>query len=43
MGIVMTANLKVLKSEAPSTRTGGTILESVDALLDKLRNEAKVI
>jgi len=29
--------------EAPSEREGGLILENVDELLEKLRNEAKVI
>jgi electron transfer flavoprotein beta subunit len=36
-------SLKLLKTEAPPVRQGGTILDSVDTLIDKLRNEAKVL
>ena len=35
--------LEVLKTEAPITREGGDILESVDELIDKLKNEAKIL
>ncbi len=34
---------KVLSVAAPKTREAGIMVDSVDALLDKLRNEAKVI
>jgi hypothetical protein len=33
----------VIKVEDPAVRKAGGIVESVDALIDKLRNEAKVI
>lgn len=39
----MEPRLTIEKVEAPSERAGGVILESVDELLEKLRNEAKVI
>jgi len=35
--------LKVLKVEEPSTRKAGKKVETVEELIDKLRNEAKVI
>lgn len=35
--------LTIEKVEAPTEREGGVIVESVDELLDKLRNEAKVL
>jgi len=35
--------LQVLKVEEPPARAGGTKVESVDELLDKLKNEAKVL
>jgi electron transfer flavoprotein beta subunit len=34
--------LTIERVEAPVEREGGVILESVDDLLDKLKNEAKV-
>jgi len=34
--------LTIERVEAPSERDGGLIVESVDELLDKLRNEAKL-
>ena len=43
MGIDAEPRLTIEKVEAPSEREGGVILESVDDLIDKLRNEAKVI
>lgn len=43
MGIDATPRLKVTKVEAPSERSGGVMVADVDELLDKLRNEAKVI
>ena len=33
----------ILKTKAPEARKGGIKVESVDELIDKLRNEAKVI
>jgi hypothetical protein len=33
----------VIKVEDPPVRKAGGIVESVDVLIDKLRNEAKVI
>ena len=36
-------HLEILKTEEPEKREGGIIVESVDELLDKLRNEAKVL
>merc|ERR1712187_757023 len=38
-----TPRLQVLKVEEPPPRAGGKKVESVDDLLDKLRNEAKVL
>ena len=35
--------LKVTKVDAPEKREGGEMVENVDELLDKLRNEAKVL
>lgn len=35
--------LTIERVDPPSERAGGVIVESVDELLDKLRNEAKVI
>ena len=43
MGIDAEPRLTIEKVEAPSERAGGVILESVDELIDKLKNEAKVI
>lgn len=43
LGIDTTPRLSVEKVEAPTEREGGVIVESVDELLEKLRNEAKVI
>ncbi|MNE92175.1 Electron transfer flavoprotein subunit beta [compost metagenome] len=37
------SRLKVLKVEEPKKRSAGTMVQSVDELIDKLRNEAKVI
>ena len=39
----VTPRLTIESVEAPSERAGGVIVDSVDELLDKLRNEAKVI
>ena len=43
MGLDIKPRLTIEKVEAPSEREGGVIVENVDELLDKLRNEAKVI
>jgi electron transfer flavoprotein beta subunit len=43
LGIDLSPRLKTLKVEAPATRKAGIKVSSVDELLDKLRNEAKVI
>eukprot|EP00698_Gefionella_okellyi_P003220 TRINITY_DN13006_c0_g1_i1.p1 TRINITY_DN13006_c0_g1~~TRINITY_DN13006_c0_g1_i1.p1 ORF type:complete len:258 (-),score=57.73 TRINITY_DN13006_c0_g1_i1:17-682(-) len=37
------SGLKILKVDEPPKRKGGVIVDSVEALVDKLRNEAKVI
>ncbi len=42
-GVDIAARLKVLKTEEPPARSAGVILESVDELLDKLKNEEGVI
>jgi len=43
MGLDIKGRLKIEKVEAPSERAGGVIVGSVDELIAKLRNEAKVI
>ena len=43
LGVDVTPRLKIEKVEAPTERKGGVIVESVDELVAKLRNEAKVI
>ena len=43
LGIDVTPRLTVEKVEAPTEREGGVIVDTVDDLLEKLRNEAKVI
>lgn len=42
-GIDLTPRLKILNVSEPPVRKGGIKVESVDALIDKLKNEAKVI
>lgn len=42
-GIDTACNYRELKVENPAVRSGGIKVETVDELLDKLRNEAKVI
>jgi electron transfer flavoprotein beta subunit len=37
------SRLTTIKVDSPETRQGGVMVESVDDLLDKLRNEAKVL
>ncbi len=43
LGVDYTPRLKIVSVETPPVRQGGIKVESVDALVDKLRNEAKVI
>ena len=43
LGIDFEPRLKVEKVEMPSERKGGVIVGSVDELINKLKNEAKVI
>jgi electron transfer flavoprotein beta subunit len=42
-GVELTSGVKVLKVEAPAQRQGGIKVANVAELVDKLRNEAKVI
>jgi electron transfer flavoprotein beta subunit len=42
-GVELQSAVKVLKVEAPAQRKGGIIVDNVAELVDKLRNEAKVI
>ena len=43
LGVDVSARVEVLSVELPPTREAGVMVESVDELLDKLKNEAKVI
>jgi electron transfer flavoprotein beta subunit len=43
LGVEITPRLKVLKVEEPAKRSAGVRVGSVAELVDKLRNEAKVI
>ncbi len=43
LGIDINPRLEVLKTSAPAERDAGIIVESVSELVDKLKNEAKVI
>jgi electron transfer flavoprotein beta subunit len=43
LGVDVTPTVKVLAVEPPAERKGGIKVESVDMLVDKLKNEAKVI
>lgn len=43
LGVDVTPRLSTLKVEEPATRAAGVIVEDVAALVDKLKNEAKVI
>lgn len=42
-GVSVSANIQTLKVEAPAERGAGVKVASVDELIDKLKNEAKVI
>ena len=43
LGIDISPRLETLKVSLPATREAGVIVETVDELIDKLKNEAKVI
>lgn len=43
LGVEHKSHIKLLKAEAPPQRKAGIKVESVEELIDKLRNEAKVI
>ncbi len=43
LGVDVTPRVKTLKVEPPAERKAGIIVESVEELVDKLKNEAKVI
>ena len=43
MGIDVAPRLTIESVKPPEERKGGLILDNVDELIDKLRNEAKVI
>ena len=43
LGVETTPRLKTLKVTEPPVRQGGSLVDSVDDLVDKLKNEAKVI
>lgn len=43
LGVDVTPRIETLKVAAPAVREAGIIVESVSELVDKLKNEAKVI
>jgi len=43
LGVDIEPRVQVVKVVDPPTRPGGKLVESVDDLLDKLKNEAKVL
>jgi electron transfer flavoprotein beta subunit len=43
LGVEIAPRIKTLKVTPPAERKAGIIVESVEELVDKLRNEAKVI
>ncbi|TWH75881.1 electron transfer flavoprotein beta subunit [Azomonas agilis] len=43
LGVALTSNLRVLRVEAPTERPPGIRVDSVAALVDKLKHEARVI
>ena len=43
LGVEMAAQLETVRVSEPPKRAGGVMVESVDDLVDKLKNEAKVI
>ena len=43
MGLSLRQHIETVRVDAPATRTGGMKVDSVNALLDKLKHEAKVL
>ena len=43
MGIDVNSRTELLSVELPPTREAGVVVENIDDLVDKLKNEAKVI
>lgn len=43
LSLSFTAHREILSVKAPPVRTGGVVVESIEALMDKLKHEAKVI
>ncbi|MEP4484864.1 MAG: electron transfer flavoprotein subunit beta/FixA family protein [Halioglobus sp.] len=43
LGVAVTSHITLVKVEPPAERQAGIIVEDVDQLVDKLKNEAKVI
>lgn len=43
LGVVLDEQLKIIRVEEPAGRKAGVMLNSVAELVDKLRNEAKVL
>ena len=43
LGIDVTPRISVEEVQAPTERAGGVLVDSVDELIEKLKNEAKVI
>jgi len=42
-GLNLISNLEIIKISEPITRSAGVIVASVEELVDKLKNEAKVV
>jgi electron transfer flavoprotein beta subunit len=42
-GVDLSPHTKLLKVTPPATRQAGIIVETIDELVEKLKNEAKVI
>ena len=43
LGVTVTNGYKQIKVEEPAKRKGGVMVSSVSELIDKLKNEAKVL
>ncbi|EGR29944.1 hypothetical protein IMG5_145350 [Ichthyophthirius multifiliis] len=43
LGVDLKTGFEILKTESPQVRQGGLILDSVDSLIDKLKNEVKIL
>jgi len=43
LGVDIASKVRTLKYEAPEERAAGEIVDSVDVLIDRLRNKSKVI